>query len=340
MRPPTSLRLYRLHASPQSIPPRSSLSRHRNSFHTTAHPRFLAEALNNTLDSSSALLTQLHTTTHLPWSLTLPLTALLVRVLITGPLSLYTRRAQQRQLAIQPLLSGWSHHLRHEVVQKYGKLGPVECEKRLKLEVYRKKRELYKRAGCAAWKSWLPLTQLPVFLFVVEGVRRLCGTHDGLLGLLTKRFTVDSTAALDETQPALLETLESIEPSPIDPTLATEGILWFPNLLHPDPLLLLPFLLSSLMFGTIHHSARSSRRTLENRAPSKYQRRLTNTLKIVALAIGPLTLQLPAAMLLYWISSAAWALVQNLLLERFWPLGKLVGGCRLRNGNVIAGAPK
>jgi len=50
-------------------------------------------------------------------------------------------------------------------------------------------------------------------------------------------------------------------------------------------------------------------------------------MKLFALAIGPMTLQIPSAMLLYWISSSGMAFVQGVLLDIFSPIGNPVAPC-------------
>lgn len=50
-------------------------------------------------------------------------------------------------------------------------------------------------------------------------------------------------------------------------------------------------------------------------------------MKAFALAIGPMTLQIPSAMLLYWISSSGLAFAQGVLLDIFSPIGNPVTPC-------------
>lgn len=54
--------------------------------------------------------------------------------------------------------------------------------------------------------------------------------------------------------------------------------------------------------------------------PSAASRGIRNALKLIALAVGPLTLGMPTGMLLYWISSSAITFVQSVLIDRFMPI--------------------
>ena len=297
----------------------------------------LSQSIDSALHTTHTFLSALHTTTALPWAVTLPLAALLVRLSITLPLMLYTRRVQQRQVALQPVLQGQQASIRRRVLREAGALGPAECERRAQAAVRRARRGLYGRWECGWWKNWLPLGQLPVFLVVIETLRRMCGAHAGLLGLLA----LAPAAAGDGGAGGAVE----MEPEaalaapaapgaavvPVEQALAAEGALWFPDLLVPDPLLVLPFALSGALFANIALAA--PRRT--GHEPLPFQRRLTNALKIVALAVGPATLAVPSAMLLYWTASAALGLAQNLLLDRLMPLRPPVRACRTRTAPTL-----
>ena len=149
----------------------------------------------------------------------------------------------------------------------------------------------------------LPLAQLPIWLTAIEAVRAMCGTRAGLLGMILRSENA-ATAGV-----------------PTAPSLATEGILWFPDLLVPDPQLVLPFLLSGAVFLNLTH-ARSG---VGNQ--SVWQKRLHRSLMIVALALGPLTLQVPSAMLVYWISSSLLALLQAMILDRAMPMPPAIKPC-------------
>ena len=144
----------------------------------------------------------------------------------------------------------------------------------------------------------------------METIRRMTGTEDGMLGLTAKSLT-----ALKGKQHPGPGTADEL--IPIEPSLATEGILWFEDLMVPDPSLTLPFALSGVIL-----LVDSSRRdtfsfypvllwgtTIKQRLYPLYQIYhwkvlRTRIFNFGALAIVPATLLFPSSMLLYWISSS------------------------------------
>ncbi|KAL8914265.1 MAG: hypothetical protein Q9172_007127 [Xanthocarpia lactea] len=123
---------------------------------------------------------------------------------------------------------------------------------------------------------------------------------------------------------------EVLEPPvvPIEPSFATEGVLWFPDLLAPDPHLFLPFILSLTLFANIIHVEKTANKL--GTAQTAFRRRLGNSFKIVALAVGPMTLSMPSAIHVYWISSSVFAMGYNMLMNWYSPLVTGVKPCRER----------
>ena len=320
----------------------------RRRFHASPPRPFLDSCFTVT----HTLITSIHSVTGFPWSATLPLTALLLRLTVIGPLTTYGHSITLQRSALSPLMHAWQHVFRRQVMKDHAALGPVACQKIVKERYDRKWREMVKARGVQFWKVSLNWLQLPVFLVVIETVRKMSGVGDGLLGLLMKRFkesedvsqiggvryeAIQDGAIPGEIIPngAFQNPLESTIIS-TEPAFATEGILWFPNLLLPDPQLILPFLLSGVLFTNIFFHESVARRASSS-PPSNFQKRLRNALKIVALAIGPLTLQVPSAMLVYWISSSLCALGQNVFLEWYMPHPKAVVPCKPRQSGDFAG---
>ncbi|KAL2355552.1 hypothetical protein BJ546DRAFT_635000 [Cryomyces antarcticus] len=117
-----------------------------------------------------------------------------------------------------------------------------------------------------------------------------------------------------------------------EPTLATEGMLWFPDLTLPDPTLTLSFMVSGVTFYHIYSNTGGGVRpgaggVAELGAGPKALRRLLLT---VALFIGPATLQVPSAIMLYWFSSMTLATVQTKLLDHYMPFRMPIRGYEKR----------
>ena len=237
--------------------------------------------------------------------------------------------------------------------EKKEKKGPKETHRLLSKMLMRKSNEIYARTGTQRWKSFFPYLQFPIWLTAIETLRRMSGAQEGLVGLLQKSVTWGEPddplfdrkptksmpfgeQAFEEenlqTPPDHADGLPSelIEPPvvPIEPSFATEGALWFPDLLAPDPQLILPFVLSITLLANITHVEQTARKL--NTKQTTFRRRLGNAFKIVALAVGPLTLSMPSAIHLYWISSSVFALAYNALMNWYWPLVVGVKPCKER----------
>jgi len=186
-------------------------------------------------------------------------------------------------------------------------LGPDISFNKLLRKTMVKRRELYKRWGCSTWKNYLPFAQMPIWLVAIETVREMCGAGQGLL--------MNFFGGVPESLTAV----------PSEPSLANEGMLWFPDLIASDPHLALPFILSGVMLLNIGKA---------KGAQTVGQTRFTNVLRGFALAIGPIMLHFPSAMLLYWISSAGLGYIQALVLERVMPIKPTVVPCKGRTGRA------
>ncbi|MCJ1388835.1 hypothetical protein MMC18_001685 [Xylographa bjoerkii] len=263
--------------------------------------------------------TSVHSLTGLPWVLALPLTAFLVRLCLITPFNIYSHQTVRRQVALQPLLYAWGRSISRRVTKEYGTRSGAYQERMLKKEVRHKRRELYRRFGLKRWMLFAPLINFPIWLVFMETIRRMCGTHEGLLGLVAKTF---KQFAGDEAEvaPSSVKT-DAISPY-MEPSMAFEGGLWFPDLLVPDPMLILPFALSACFFATI---VQQDRRILSRYGVlTKWQTRRSRISKLVVLAIGPLTLHLPSAMLVYWMASSLTVLGQTVILESILPVPSAV----------------
>ncbi|KAL2179808.1 uncharacterized protein P884DRAFT_256041 [Thermothelomyces heterothallicus CBS 202.75] len=119
-----------------------------------------------------------------------------------------------------------------------------------------------------------------------------------------------------------------------DSSMITGGCLWFPDLTVADPYHILPFALSAILVINTLPKSQAGLRALFglDKTPEaiaayqeiKWRLRLQRGLLIVALAAGPLTMNLPAALHLYWVSSATMTLAQTAIISRAIPLPRQV----------------
>ena len=302
----------------QTIVGRYVLQHSRRQFSsTTQRQGTLSSTIDACCSATHDTLIALHDATGLSWALTLPLAALLVRTTFVLPLDIWSRRNRNKTVLARPLLSAWRPIIQKRIYQENSQYGPHVTHKLFLQAMRSKRKELYGRLGIRTSAGYAPLLQLPVFLIAVETIRRMCGTSEGLLGLLAKSVSSGDAPMLDgEGAPAVDAAIQVVDTN-IEPSMATEGALWFPNLLSADPQLVLPFALSAALFTNIHLNKRQLAR--EGIEPSKWSERFTRSLQLVALAIGPATLSVPSALLVYWLSSSTSAIAVNLMLAKTMP---------------------
>ncbi|KAK6955854.1 hypothetical protein Daesc_003499 [Daldinia eschscholtzii] len=212
---------------------------------------------------------------------------------------------------------------------------------------------IYRTVGLQDWKLYSSFLGLPFWLIGIESVRRICGGPRGLLGrLLLGRAEDDATASntsgdteiatssLDITTTAT-EQVHTVDPNVVataaehtknllDPSIAFEGCLWFPDLSVPDPYHILPLALSSLLVWNMLPKSQAGLRQLAGLNPGDRllvetpaitrQRRLRRMLIVLSALIGPMTADLPAALHLYWLSTSVTHTVTSKLLSKFMPI--------------------
>ncbi|RYP69453.1 hypothetical protein DL771_006105 [Monosporascus sp. 5C6A] len=143
-----------------------------------------------------------------------------------------------------------------------------------------------------------------------------------------------------------------------EPSLTTGGCLWFPDLTVADPWHVLPLALSGILVLNMWPRSAAGRRLLLNMgstaAPAgqepatsdnnnltrgaRSRAGLQRGLTLVALMMGPLTMDLPAALHLYWISSSAVSWATANVLRQLYPVGgNAVEPCKGMELPVIRG---
>ena len=293
---------------------RRNLQSCRRAFHASPRRLIVEECLSTT----HTVITGLHSITGLSWAYTLPLTALLIRLTIIAPMATYGKIIWNRRLELNPLLHAWRAAFARATHKAHRAKGHAACEKIIQSELRKKGRKIRGKMGLQYWKSSLTYVQLPVFIVAIDTIRAMCGVEQGLLGLFSKLSSEDDTGA---TQGAAEKAVNSF----FEPSLATEGALWFPDLLVADPALVLPFALSASLLTTVIAQERRLQR--EGIPLGKKQILVGRILKILALIIGPAMLHLPSGMLIYWISSTWLAFGQNWVLDRYLPSKPLIKPC-------------
>lgn len=280
----------------------------------------LPTALSSALSLTQSLITTLHTTTLTPWYLTIPLLALTLHLAARLPLSLYSRRIHVRRARLVPLLQAW--RARHTMAVAASPERKTDVAKRLALTTKR----VYRVWGVQRWKDSVGLAALPVWLVGIEALRRMCGGPKGLIGTVV--FGAGAGAEGGGGAAGVGEGLAAAAAATgVEEGLATGGCLWFPDLTVADPLHVLPIALSVVLVANVMPRTQVGARRMfglddggTTVAMGKTSERLRRGLVVMALAIGPVTMDLPAALHLYWLSSATLSLLQTELAAYFMPL--------------------
>jgi len=143
----------------------------------------------------------------------------------------------------------------------------------------------------------------------------MAGAQQGWWGMMTGSENVPDAEGV-----LTAEGLTGAALIPVESDFATEGALWFPNLLLADPQLLLPFMLSgAILLNLFGHKPV---------ALGPWMTRFRRSMGIVALCVGPIMIHVPSALVLYWVSSSVLAYGQSLLLERLMPIKKSITPCQ------------
>ena len=301
---------------------------HLRSFHSTG-PRS-SQFLDSCCLHMHDVVAGFHVGTGLPWGITIPLTALLMRTVFVLPMSAWTRRQSQKAASTRALNYAWAPIIQHRIKQQYAVRGPNFCKARAKVDMKALSRELFAAAGVKRWVAWLPFLQLPLWLLPMETLRRMCGTKEGLLSYIFSLFAgEESTTDIAAVEAAKVQ---------VEASFASEGILWFPDLLAPDPMLLLPFMLTGALFWNLGRLQKQfSNEDIQIPKRSLY---LQRGMRAATLLIPWLTLQTPSALLLYWTSSACVGLAHNFIIDRALPLPRTPKPCRPPQSNYVQGLGK
>lgn len=360
-------------------------SRQRRAFHVGPY-------IQSSCDVAQDIIVSLHSITGLPWAFTIPLVALGINLLFRAPFNYHTQILQQRRSKVAPVLQGWFRKLWGEAVRE--KVPPDQIKKVVEKRAKTQVKRIHGVLGLQQWKAFYVLAGIPIWLVSLEAIRRLCGwgrwdtmlnagpdpaakssaagTVEGLAvspdlsrdGLSSVAGTMTDLPALDAVTVADLSSSASQISSAsqnLDPTLTTEGLLWFSDLTASDPYYILPLTWLGLtvlnliprdeaarraFFGRLYPHAATNQ---DNKAPSSLEPPATETVQlggdvrvrtIRALTFAsPLLLyyigDFPAAMHLYTISSVVTTMAFRSLLARRYPEQARVKMCKHREMSII-----
>lgn len=257
----------------------------------------------------------------LPWYATIPLTAFVFRGFLVTTAGAWTRSLTARYIGLQPLRQAIAFQKRDQVMRQGGFRSPKQASLTIKQAVKTETSKLDDKWKCTLWGqiNWT-IWQIPIFFTMAEVIRQMCNARDGLLAMAL------SSIGLKDSSAGTLHGVPLGPPNPwFEPSLAHEGMLWFPDLLAADPTGVLPYIVSGLMFTNVYLTKNTPNEHGTLPTASSLIRR---TLLCVSLAIGPMCQQLPAALMLYWASSTSSVMLWNKWLDWKYPAPRGFTACK------------
>lgn len=224
-----------------------------------------------------------HDVTGLSWWATIVTSTILVRTLMTLPLTIYQNYILAKVENISLELKDLTNELKREtaIAKKAYKLTDKLTVLLYRRSMKKQWRKLIERDNCHPFKASLVIWfQIPVWICISFALRNLVYMTNG--------------------DPSALVTFME---------LSAGGIGWFPNLTVPDHSWIMP-----VAFGLTNLTIIEIQRTSKLRKPSKVYNIFTNTFRIFSIVMIPVAANVPSCMCLYWLTSSSIGLVQNLVL--------------------------
>ncbi|KAI1401966.1 hypothetical protein F4819DRAFT_303996 [Hypoxylon fuscum] len=320
------------------------------------------------MQATQGTLLSIHAATHIPWFLMIPLIAAGINLVFRQPSHIYTHKILQRRSRLGLVLRAWSWRIQRDVVREG--IPPKQQKKEVVKRFQRTTKRIYRSLGLQEWKMYSGVLAVPFWLVGIDSVRRLCGGPMGILGNLLTRTDSDkaiTSGTQGSTEAAASSTdisitaasqISAVDPSAAstvveharhlpDPSIALEGCLWFPDLSVADPYHILPLALSVTIVATMLPKTSAGRRQLfglksaddetsELTPTAQRQLRLRRGLMFLGASIGFVTMDMPAALHLYWLSSSAMQWSMSKALSHFMPIKEnTVEMCKGAEANII-----
>lgn len=224
-----------------------------------------------------------HDTTGLSWWATLVLSTVLIRGLITLPLTVYQNYILAKVENISLELKSLVDELKREtaMAKKAYNLTDKQAVILYKRSLKKQWQNLIVRDNCHPFKaSMLIWFQIPIWVCMSFALRNLVYMQSG--------------------DPAAMVTFME---------LSAGGIGWIPNLTEPDHSLILP-----VAFGVTNLAIIEIQRMSKLRQPSKLYNTFTNAFRVFSVVMIPVAASVPSCMCLYWMTSSTFGLIQNVCL--------------------------
>ncbi|KIX95264.1 uncharacterized protein Z520_09181 [Fonsecaea multimorphosa CBS 102226] len=288
------------------------------SFHSTNHKYFAAECL----QLSGTIFQGVHTLTGLPWYLSIPLTASLLRMTWI-PVQLLTHRTRKRRETAMQLASAWRIAYQDTARIKFPggqETDAKRAERWVSSQLKARRKAIQKHISyLPVWtEPLLAISFIPVWVFSMDCIRRMAGDKRTVTSLFFK--SSDGS---------------TIDPNivPMEPGFQTESLWWIPDLAAPDHLWILPITYGALATVSVwlrvreaarlqpddnHPPLRTGRDEMLKAAAAKFNRGLSYVLTAMPTVFTYLIIRsdLSTAVVLYLIGTTTTQLVQRPLLAR------------------------
>ncbi|PGH00246.1 hypothetical protein AJ79_08259 [Helicocarpus griseus UAMH5409] len=298
-------------------------------FHPSRPTHMVAESI----ECAHNVLQSVHTITGLPWAASIPLTAILARIVIGLPLHIWSTHSRNLLSALNPVILARGNMEMKKLVAASSKsnefVSPRTLGVRGAIAMKEFRLKILERQGNKlAWAAPVaPLLQLPFWLPFMECLRAMAGWQPGILVIIQKWFNPDAVSAN----------------IPVEQSLSTEGALWFPDLIAADPSYVLPFVLSGLMFSHVTFAFGASKSLASPGERNRLQRIwavltqykdpastyegafmqrvwavVNSAFQGMSFMVAPLLIHshAPVALVLYWITTTSVAIIQKAVLNQ------------------------
>ncbi|KAI1089979.1 hypothetical protein F5B19DRAFT_352936 [Rostrohypoxylon terebratum] len=312
-------------------------------------------AIAATVDTTVNAIISFHAVTNIPWFVLIPCLSIGANAIFRLPFILYTHNISQRRTKSSLVKQAWSWRIPHDLHKERIPAHQIQrvANKKFSKIISRIDRGL----GTQWWRMLCGFLSAPAWLVGIECIRRICGGPKGILGnyVINSLHTGPTVTNPHVSESAIIQG-SNVDPSPfplmadntghlLDPSIAYEGCLWFPDLSVADPLHILPFAVSAVMVTHILSKGgfkrlfgpKDSQGTAVVGTADKWTRRIQRGGVIMALLLGPCTADMPVAIHLYWLTSSVMSYCTTIALARFMPIAvrKMPERCRGTEPTII-----
>lgn len=224
-----------------------------------------------------------HDTTGLSWWATIVTSTILVRAIMTLPLTVYQNSILAKVENIGLELKDMVNELKKEtaIAKRAYKLSDEQAVMLYKRSLKKQWKNLIVRENCHPFKASLVIwIQIPIWVCMSFALRNLVNMNP-------------------PSGAALVTFME----------MSAGGIGWIPNLTVPDHSWIIP-----VGFGLTNVAIIEVQRMSKLRQPSKSYNVFTNIFRVFSIVMIPVAASVPSCMCLYWMTSSSFGLLQNVIL--------------------------